>query len=58
MICPVPFCNAEGNILICMYYFDSKYSKKPLYRIFIRLCEKHARQISDDETVVKIQILN
>lgn len=58
MICLIPYCNAEAFILIGMYYFSSKYSKKPVCRMFFRLCEKHARMISGDDTIVKIQILN
>jgi len=58
VICLIPYCNAEGYVLVALYYFVNKYSKKPLCRMFFRLCEKHARQISGDTTIVKIQILN
>jgi hypothetical protein len=58
MICIIPKCNAEAYILIALYYFKSKYSKKPACRMFFRMCEKHARLISEEETIVKIQILN
>ena len=58
MICLIPYCNAEGYVLVCLYYFANKYAKKPSCRMFFRLCEKHARTISGEDIVVKIQILN
>ena len=58
LICLIPHCNVEAYILIALYYFSSKYSKKLLCRMVFRLCEKHVRMISGDEIVVKIQILN
>ncbi len=58
MICLIPYCNAEAYILIAMYYFSSKFAKKPSCKMFFRLCEKHTRIISEDGIVVKIQILS
>ena len=58
VICIIPYCNAEAYILIALYYFPSKFTKKPSCRMFFRVCENHARQIGDSDTVVKVQVLN
>jgi len=58
VLCIVPYCNAEAYFVIMLYYYPSRFAKKPSCKTVFRMCEKHARIISGNETVVKIQILN
>jgi len=58
VLCIVPFCNSEAYLVIMLYYFPSKFAKKPSCKTVFRMCENHARKISGKETVVKIQVAN
>jgi len=54
-ICFIPYCNGEARIAMMMYYFSSKYAKKPFCKSILHACEIHARKISDENTVVRIE---
>jgi len=62
VLCYIAKCNAEAYIKLMMYYYSSKYAKKPFCRAIIRACENHARGhargLSDENLVMKIQILS
>ena len=58
VLCYIAKCNAEAYIKLMMYYYSSKYVKKPFCRAIIRACENHARGLSDENLVMKIQILS
>jgi len=56
MICNILGCNAEGYVKLMYYYFDSN-SKKPFCKDVVRVCENHAKKITSDDTVIRIQAL-
>ncbi len=57
VLCYIDKCNTEAYLKLMMYYFASKYSKKPYCKAIIRACENHTRRLADKNTVVRIQVL-
>jgi hypothetical protein len=46
MICNIIGCNAEGYVKLVFYYFQGD-MKKPFCKKIMRVCEVHARQITE-----------
>jgi len=53
-ICFIPYCNGEARIAVMIYYYSSKYSKKPFCRSMLHAYEVHARKLAAEDLVVKI----
>jgi hypothetical protein len=57
VLCNVPNCNTEAWMKIIEWYFSAD-SKKPLCKAIFLVCENHAKILSDDGIVSKIQVLH
>ncbi|GFN40603.1 MAG: conserved hypothetical protein [Marine Group I thaumarchaeote] len=57
VVCYIQGCNTEAYVPLMIYYFSSKYSKKPFAKAIIRACWNHARRLGDEDAVSKIQVL-
>ncbi len=58
MLCTVQGCDTESNRQAMVYFFEDASAKKPVCKALWRFCTNHAMMISDDNLVVRIQILN
>jgi hypothetical protein len=57
MICNVLGCNTESNVKLMYHHFHSD-SKKPFCKEIMRVCENHAREITAEDTSIRIQALS
>jgi hypothetical protein len=56
MICNIIGCNAEGYVKMMFYYFQGD-MRTPFCKEIMRVCEIHARQITAEDTNIRVQAL-
>jgi hypothetical protein len=49
-------CNTEAYAQVMFYHFEMG-SSKPYCKQIMRFCIIHAKQISDDDSVIRVQVL-
>jgi hypothetical protein len=56
MLCNILGCNTESNFRIMYYHFNN--SSKPFAKEMMRVCEIHAKLISDKNSYIKSVVLS
>ena len=57
LICDIMGCKEKGSINLMMNCFERNGSK-PFWKKIMRVCESHSKQITANNTLVKIQAHN
>ena len=57
MICNMLGCNTEAYAKVMFYYFEEG-MRKPFCKEIMRFCINHAKQISEDDVRIRLQVLN
>lgn len=56
-VCNMLGCNTEAFAKVMYYHFEDG-MKRPFCKEIMRYCMNHAMQISQDDSSIKIQVLN
>jgi len=52
MLCNILGCNTESNFKLLYYHYLN--SKKPFAKEIMRVCENHARLITNEDSSIKV----
>lgn len=57
-LCAMQKCDEDAQFAVIEYFFPDIFSKKPFCKAMWRVCWKHAKMLSHDYVVSRIQVLS
>lgn len=58
VLCFIHKCDTESKYILIEYFFENSESKKPLCKVFWKVCDRHAKLLTQQNVLSKIQVLS